>query len=82
VQEHLQKTLLDSGSEVVFHVLGFSANHNAPFLESLSFLGTSDGSYSYVSPGVRLFGALVSCFLSIRIKKLVCRIFMEMSFCV
>jgi hypothetical protein len=52
-QERLQKTLLDSGSEVVFHVLGFSANHNAPFLESLSFLGTSDGSYSFVSPGVR-----------------------------
>ena len=53
-QERLQKTLLNCGSEVVFHVLGFSANHNAPFLESLSFLGTSDGSYSYVSPGVRL----------------------------
>ena len=52
VQEHLQTKILGCGADVVFHVLGFSASHNAQFLESLAFLGTADGSYSYVSPSV------------------------------
>ena len=51
-QEHLQTVILGYGAEVIFHVMGFSAQHNEQFLESLSFLGTSDGSYSYVSPNV------------------------------
>merc|ERR1711872_1015886 len=36
--------------EVIFNVLGFSDNHNEEFLESLALIGTSDGSYSFVSP--------------------------------
>jgi hypothetical protein len=51
-QEHLQTLILGYGAEVIFHVLGFSAAHNEEFLESLTFLGTSDGSYSFVSPKV------------------------------
>ena len=33
---------------VVFHVLGFTSQHNDHFLETLSILGTADGSYSFV----------------------------------
>ena len=33
------------GEEVIVNVLGFNENHDDAFLESLSLLGTSDGSY-------------------------------------
>ena len=36
--------------EVIFNVLGFAEHHNEDFLESLALIGTSDGSYSFVSP--------------------------------
>ena len=35
---------------MIVHVLGFSQHHDASFLESLTLLGTADGSYSYVAP--------------------------------
>ena len=49
-KEHLQDSMAKYGEEVVVHVLGFGKNHDDSFLESLSLLGTSDGSYSYVQP--------------------------------
>merc|ERR1719245_1466897 len=49
-QEHLQEEIENFGGEVIFNVLGFSDNHNEEFSESLALIGTSDGSYSYVSP--------------------------------
>ena len=49
-KEKLQTDIEHFGGSVVFHVLGFSESHNEEFLESLSFLGTSDGTYSFVSP--------------------------------
>ena len=36
--------------EVIFNVLGFGEHHNEDFLESLALIGTSDGSYNFVSP--------------------------------
>jgi len=49
-KELMQTDIEKFGGEVVFHVLGFSEQHDEQFLESLTFLGTSDGTYSYVSP--------------------------------
>ena len=49
-KEKLQTDIEHFGGSVVFHVLGFSESHNDDFLESLSFLGTADGTYSFVSP--------------------------------
>jgi hypothetical protein len=48
--EHLQEMIEKFGGEVVFNVLGFSSHHAAKFLDNLSLIGTSDGSYSFVSP--------------------------------
>merc|ERR1712012_395039 len=48
-QKELMQTDIEKfGAEVVFHVLGFSEQHDEQFLESLTFLGTSDGTYSFV----------------------------------
>jgi uncharacterized protein YegL len=47
-KEHLQESMATYGEEVIVNVLGFSENHDDAFLESLSLLGTSDGSYSFV----------------------------------
>jgi uncharacterized protein YegL len=49
-KEHLQAEIERFGGEVIFNVLGFSDDHNEDFLESLALIGTSDGSYSFVSP--------------------------------
>eukprot|EP00092_Neocalanus_flemingeri_P023935 GFUD01025964.1.p1 GENE.GFUD01025964.1~~GFUD01025964.1.p1 ORF type:complete len:490 (-),score=154.82 GFUD01025964.1:169-1638(-) len=49
-KEKLQTQIEKFGAEVVFHVLGFSEDHDEAFLESLTFLGTSDGTYSFVTP--------------------------------
>ena len=35
---------------MVFNVLGFSQQHDDNFLNLLSLIGTSDGSYNFVSP--------------------------------
>jgi len=48
-KEHLQAKIEKFGGEVVFNVLGFSHDHNEDFLQSLALIGTSDGSYSFVS---------------------------------
>jgi len=47
-KEHLQAEMSNYGAEVIVNVLGFSANHDDRFLESLSLLGTSDGSYQFL----------------------------------
>ena len=48
-KEKMQSTVETLGfSDVIFHVLGFNSNHNDAFLESLSILGTADGTYSFV----------------------------------
>jgi len=49
-KEHLQAEIEKFGGEVIFNVLGFSDDHNEEFLENLALIGTSDGSYSFVSP--------------------------------
>jgi len=49
-KELMQTKIEKFGAEVVFNVLGFSEQHDEQFLESLTFLGTSDGTYSFVSP--------------------------------
>ena len=49
-KEMMQTDIEKFGAEVVFHVLGFSEHHDEQFLESLTFLGTSDGTYSFVTP--------------------------------
>jgi len=49
-KEKLQTQIEKFGAEVVFHVLGFSEDHEEAFLESLTYLGTSDGTYSFVTP--------------------------------
>jgi hypothetical protein len=49
-KEHLQVAIEGFGGEVIFNVLGFAEHHNEDFLESLALIGTSDGSYSFVSP--------------------------------
>ena len=49
-KEMMQNDIENFGAEVVFHVLGFSEHHDEQFLQSLTFLGTSDGTYSFVSP--------------------------------
>eukprot|EP00090_Calanus_glacialis_P006326 TRINITY_DN14941_c0_g1_i1.p1 TRINITY_DN14941_c0_g1~~TRINITY_DN14941_c0_g1_i1.p1 ORF type:complete len:489 (-),score=135.74 TRINITY_DN14941_c0_g1_i1:72-1538(-) len=49
-KEKLQTQIEKFGAEVVFHVLGFSEDHDEGFLESLTYLGTSDGTYSFVTP--------------------------------
>merc|ERR1712130_216772 len=49
-KEMMQTEIEKFGAEVVFHVLGFSEHHDEQFLESLTFLGTSDGTYSFVTP--------------------------------
>merc|ERR1711874_832514 len=49
-KERLQTKIESFGGEVVFHVLGFSGDHDEVFLESLTYLGTSDGTYSFVTP--------------------------------
>ena len=47
-KEHLQAEMSNYGAEVIVNVLGFSANHDDRFLESLSLMGTSDGSYQFL----------------------------------
>ena len=49
-KEKLQTKIEKFGAQVIFHVLGFSEDHDEAFLESLTYMGTSDGSYSFVSP--------------------------------
>jgi len=49
-KEQLQAEIQKFGAEVVVNVLGFSEDHDEDFLESLTVVGTSDGTYSYVSP--------------------------------
>ena len=49
-KEKLQTEIETSGATAVFHVLGFSDSHDENFLESLTYLGTTDGTYSFVSP--------------------------------
>ena len=49
-KELMQTDIEKFGAEVVFNVLGFSEHHDEQFLESLTFLGTSDGTYSFVTP--------------------------------
>ena len=49
-KERMQTDIEKFGAEVVFNVLGFSEQHDEQFLESLTFLGTSDGTYSFVTP--------------------------------
>jgi len=49
-KEKLQTDIELSGAAAVVHVLGFSDSHDEEFLESLTYLGTSDGTYSFVSP--------------------------------
>ena len=48
-KETLQTEIETSGATAVFHVLGFSDSHDDNFLESLTYLGTTDGTYSFVS---------------------------------
>lgn len=45
-----QDVIAKYGEEVIVHVLGFSQHHNDAFLESLTLIGTADGSYNYISP--------------------------------
>jgi len=47
-KERMQAVLEKEGVDVVFNVLGFSEDHDDDFLESLTYLGTADGSYSFV----------------------------------
>jgi hypothetical protein len=47
-KEQLQDRIAAYGEEVVINVLGFSSHHNDAFLESLSLIGTSDGSYNFI----------------------------------
>lgn len=49
-KEKLQVAIEGYGGEVVFNVLGFSDSHDDNFLNLLSLIGTSDGSYNFVSP--------------------------------
>jgi len=49
-KEKLQTEIEKFGAQVIFHVLGFSEDHDEAFLESLTYIGTADGSYSFVSP--------------------------------
>ena len=49
-KEKLQTEIECSGAQAMVHVLGFSDSHDEQFLESLTYLGTSDGTYSFVSP--------------------------------
>jgi len=49
-KEKLQTQIEKFGAQVIFHVLGFSEDHDEAFLESLTYMGTADGSYSFVSP--------------------------------
>ena len=64
-KEMMQTDIEKFGAEVVFHVLGFSEQHDEQFLESLTFLGTSDGTYSFVTPseGERAIEERVSGFV-------------------
>ena len=43
------------GEEVIVNVLGFNEHHDDAFLESLSLLGTSDGSYRH---GIQLLNPI------------------------
>ena len=47
-KERMQTEIEKNGVDVVFNVLGFSEDHDDDFLESLTYLGTADGSYSFV----------------------------------
>ena len=47
-KEKLQDKIAAYGEEVIVNVLGFSSHHDDAFLESLSLIGTSDGSYNYI----------------------------------
>ena len=49
-KEKLQETIAKYGEEVIVNVLGFSQHHDDAFLESLTTLGTADGSYNYIRP--------------------------------
>merc|ERR1711913_219553 len=49
-KEKLQTQIEKFGAQVIFHAIGFSGDHDEAFLESLTYIGTSDGSYSFVSP--------------------------------
>merc|ERR1711902_63695 len=49
-KEKLQTQIEKFGAQVIFHAIGFSEDHDEAFLESLTYMGTSDGSYSFVSP--------------------------------
>ena len=53
-KEHLQSAMAAHGEEVMVNVLGFNEHHDDAFLESLSLLGTSDGSYRH---GILYFDA-------------------------
>jgi hypothetical protein len=48
-KEHLQTDMEKYGSDVIVHVLGFSSSHNDAYLESLSLMGTADGSYNFIA---------------------------------
>jgi hypothetical protein len=48
-KEHLQTHMEKYGADVIVHVLGFSSSHNDVYLESLSLMGTADGSYSFIA---------------------------------
>merc|ERR1711874_363475 len=49
-KEKLQTQIEKFGAQVIFHAIGFSEDHDEAFLESLTYIGTADGSYSFVSP--------------------------------
>ncbi|TRY63623.1 hypothetical protein TCAL_16587 [Tigriopus californicus] len=49
-RESLKRTIAAYGQVVHIHALGFGVNHNEEFLESLTMIGTSDGSYNYIDP--------------------------------
>jgi hypothetical protein len=48
-KECLQTYMEKYGSHVIVHVLGFGGNHNADFVESLTLMGTADGSYNFIA---------------------------------
>ena len=49
-KEKLQTDIEESGTSAIVHVLGFSDSHDEQFLESLTFIGVQDGTYSFISP--------------------------------
>jgi hypothetical protein len=49
-QAELKSSIVQSGAEVTFHVIGFSSDHNLSFLLNLRDIGTLNGTYTYISP--------------------------------